>query len=100
MRNPLASWLIFEKRYSPWSRFCDLHVREGGDQSMRAKIVCGVLGAVAALGGVVVYLTEAVVPGFVLIGGGVLVTLIPSLMGSRDQDVAQYNEKHKVASML
>ena len=67
---------------------------------MRAKIVCGVLGAVAALGGVVVYLTEAVVPGFVLIGGGVLVTLIPSLMGSRDQDVAQYNEKHKVASML
>lgn len=47
---------------------------------MSAKIICGVLGAAAALGGVVVYLTGAVVPGFILITGGVLVSLIPSLV--------------------
>ena len=67
---------------------------------MSAKIICGVLGAAAALGGVVVYLTGAVVPGFILITGGVLVSLIPSLVETRGQDVKQYNEKHKTASML
>ena len=67
---------------------------------MNVKIASGVLGAVAALGGAVIYLTGATFAGLALVIGGVLAASLPLVVGpTNDENVSEYNKKHKNSAM-